>query len=93
MATIQRYYHVTWYVPITLARAMSTNPPSELKLRFEAGLNEFDNRTGTNLVQHQTIDKLVNCQSADSVIERSSRASARRCFHPSVVIPVEQKRH
>ena len=48
---------------------MSINPSPELRSLFEAALNEFENRTGTNLVQHQIIDKLVNCQSADSVID------------------------
>jgi len=48
---------------------MSINPSPELKSLFEAALDEFENRTGTNLVQHQVIDKLVNCQSADSVID------------------------
>ena len=48
---------------------MSINPSPELKLLFEAALEEFEKRTGTNLLQHQIIDKLVNCQSADSVID------------------------
>jgi hypothetical protein len=48
---------------------MSTNPSPELKSLFEAALNEFEKRAGTNLVQHQTLDKLVNCESADSVID------------------------
>ena len=47
---------------------MSINPSLELKALFEAVLNEFGKRTGTNLVQHHIIDKLVNCESADSVI-------------------------
>ena len=47
---------------------MSTNPSPELKSLFEIALNEFETRTGTNLVQHQVLDKLGNCQSADSVI-------------------------
>lgn len=47
---------------------MSINPSLELKLLFEAALNEFGKRTGTNLVQHQIINKLVNCESTDSVI-------------------------
>ena len=48
---------------------MSINPPPELKLLFETALNEFEKRAGTNLVQHQIADKLVNCGSADSVID------------------------
>ena len=48
---------------------MSINPSPELKSLFEAALDDFQNRTGSNLVQHQIIDKLVNCQSADSVID------------------------
>jgi len=48
---------------------MSINPSPELKSLFEATLNEFENRTGSNLIQHQIIDKLVNCRSADSVID------------------------
>ena len=48
---------------------MSINPPPELKSLSEAALDEFEKRAGTNLLQHQIIDKLVNCQSADSVID------------------------
>ena len=48
---------------------MSTNPSPELKLLFETALNEFEKRAGSNLAQHQIIDKLVNCESADSVID------------------------
>ena len=48
---------------------MSINPSPELKPLFEAALEEFEKRAGTNLLQHQIIDKLVNCQSADSVID------------------------
>jgi hypothetical protein len=47
---------------------MSNNPPPELKTFFETALNEFEQRAGTNLAQHPIIDKLVNCESADSVI-------------------------
>ncbi len=60
---------------------MSINPPPELKSLFEAALNEFEDRTGTNLVQHQITDKLVNCQSADSVIDvLQEQAQAFRNF-------------
>jgi hypothetical protein len=55
--------------PLHSFNTMSIDPSPELKLLFEAALNEFENRTGTNLVQHQVVDKLVNCQSADSVID------------------------
>ena len=48
---------------------MSIDPSPELKSLFETALNEFEKRAGTNLAQHQIIDKLVNCASADSVID------------------------
>ena len=48
---------------------MSISPSSELKSLFEAALDEFEKRSGINLLQHQIIDKLVDCQSADSVID------------------------
>jgi hypothetical protein len=48
---------------------MSNNPPPELKSLFETALNEFEKRAGTSLVQHPIVDKLVNCESADSVID------------------------
>ena len=48
---------------------MPINPFPELKLLFESALEEFEKRVGTNLLQHQIIDKLANCQSADSVID------------------------
>ena len=60
---------------------MSTNPPPELKSLFEAALNEFEKRAGTNLVQHPILDKLVNCESADSVIDvLQEQAQAFRNF-------------
>ena len=46
---------------------MSVNPPLELKSLFETALNEFEKRAETNLIQHLIIDKLKNCESADSV--------------------------
>ena len=59
---------------------MSINPP-QLQSLFEAALNEFEKRAGTNLLQHQLIDELVNCQSADSVTEVLQRqAQALRIF-------------
>jgi hypothetical protein len=48
---------------------MSIDPSPELKSLFETALNEFEKRTGSNLAQHQIIDKLVNCESADSIID------------------------
>ena len=48
---------------------MSNNPSPELNSLFETALNEFEKRAGTNLVQHPIIDKLVNCESADSIID------------------------
>ena len=59
---------------------MSINSP-QLNSLFETALNEFENRAGTNLLQHQLIDKLVNCQSADSVTEvLQEQAQALRIF-------------
>ncbi|SRR6266446_4633602 len=54
--------------PISFS-AMSIDPSPELKSLFEVALTEFEKRAGTNLLQHQIIDSLVNCQSADSVID------------------------
>ena len=48
---------------------MSIDSSPELKSLFETALNEFEKRAGTNLAQHQIIDKLVNCASADSVVD------------------------
>ena len=60
---------------------MSTNSSLELKLLFETALNEFEKRAGSNLTQHQIIDKLVNCESADSVIDvLQEQAEAFRNF-------------
>ena len=60
---------------------MSNNRPPELKSLFETALNEFEKRAGTNLVQHPIIDKLVNCESADSVIDvLQDQAEAFRNF-------------
>jgi hypothetical protein len=59
---------------------MSINP-LQLKSLFETALNEFEKRAGTNLFQHQLIDRLVNCQSADSVTEvLQEQAQALRSF-------------
>ena len=60
---------------------MSINPSPELKSLFEAALNEFEKRAGSNLVQHQIIHKLVNCESADSVVDvLQEQAQAFRTF-------------
>jgi hypothetical protein len=48
---------------------MSIYPSPELKSLFETALEEFEKRAGINLLQHQIIDRLENCQSADSVID------------------------
>ena len=60
---------------------MSNNSPPELKSLFETALNEFEKRAGTNLDQHPIIDKLVNCESADSIIDvLQEQAQAFRNF-------------
>jgi hypothetical protein len=60
---------------------MSTNPPPELKSLFETALNEFEKRAGSNLDQHQLLHKLVNCNSADSVVDvLQEQAQAFRNF-------------
>jgi len=48
---------------------MSAHPSPELRSVFEAALNEFENRAGTNLVQHQVFNKLVACQSIESILD------------------------
>ena len=48
---------------------MTLNPSPELKSLFESALNEFEQRAETNLFRHEVIDKLVNCESADSVVD------------------------
>src|SRR5712672_4235655 len=48
---------------------MSAHPPQELRFLFEAALNEFEKRAGTNLVQHHVFNKLVACQSIESVLD------------------------
>jgi len=60
---------------------MSVNPSPELKSLFDVALDEFEKRAGTNLLQHQIVDRLVNCQSADSVIDvLQDQAQAIRNF-------------
>ncbi len=66
--------------PISFS-AMSVHPSPELKSLFEVALVEFEKRAGTNLLQHQIFDRLVNCQSADSVIDvLQEQAQAIRNF-------------
>src|SRR5712671_7753736 len=48
---------------------MSAHPPQELRLLFEAALNEFEKRAGTKLVQHQVFNKLVACQSIEPILD------------------------
>ena len=48
---------------------INPSPGPQLNSLFEAALDEFEKRAGTNLLQHQIIDKLVNCQSADAIID------------------------
>ena len=48
---------------------MSADSSPELKSLFETALTEFEKRAGTNLLQHQVIETLANCESADSVID------------------------
>jgi len=48
---------------------MSIDPSSELKSLFEAALSEFENRAGFNLVSHQIFNRLVACQSIESVLD------------------------
>ena len=60
---------------------MSFNSPPELKSLFETALNEFEKRAGTSLAQHQIVNKLVSCDSADSVIDvLQEQAQAFRNF-------------
>ena len=60
---------------------MSINPSPELKSLSEAALEEFENPSGTNSLQHQIIDKLVNYQSANSVLDvLQGQAQAFRKF-------------
>jgi hypothetical protein len=60
---------------------MSTNPSPELKSLFETALNEFEKRAGSNLVQNPIINKLVHCESADSVLDAlQEQAQAFRNF-------------
>jgi hypothetical protein len=69
------------YLPSTSRNAMSTNPCPELKSLLEDALNEFENRAGTNLIQHQIIDQLKDCESPDSVINvLREQAQAFRTF-------------
>jgi hypothetical protein len=60
---------------------MSIDPSPELKSLLEDAFNEFENRTGTNLTQHQIINRLRDCESPDSVIDVfQEQAQAFRTF-------------
>ena len=48
---------------------MSVHPSQDLTSLFETALNEFENRTGTDLLRHQIFNKLVACQSIESVLD------------------------
>jgi hypothetical protein len=60
---------------------MSINPSPELKSLFEDALNEFESRAGSNLIQHQIVDRLKNCESPESVMDAlQEQAQAFRNF-------------
>jgi len=48
---------------------MSVNPSPELKILFQAALDEFEKKSGIDLVQHQIFNKLISCESVVSVID------------------------
>ncbi|KAH9957511.1 hypothetical protein BC827DRAFT_1385527, partial [Russula dissimulans] len=48
---------------------MSVNPSPELISLFQAALDEFEKKSGINLIQHQVFTKLMTCQSVVSVID------------------------
>jgi hypothetical protein len=48
---------------------MSVNPSPELNSLFQAALDEFEKKSGINLIQHQVFTKLMTCQSAVSVVD------------------------
>ena len=48
---------------------MSVNPSPELKSLFQAALDEFEKKSGINLVQHQIFGKLMTCESVVSVVD------------------------
>jgi len=52
----------------TLNAVMSALPSPELGSLFEAALNEFEERTGTELAQHQIFNELVACESIEAVV-------------------------
>ncbi|KAI0292472.1 hypothetical protein B0F90DRAFT_277163 [Multifurca ochricompacta] len=51
----------------TLSPFSSTNS-SELRSRFETTLNDYEKRTGTNLVEHQLAIDLSSCATTDPII-------------------------
>lgn len=61
--------HVWAVISSISHNAMSIDPSPQLKSLLEDALNEFENRAGTNLIQHQIVDRLKNCESPDSVID------------------------
>ncbi|KAH9953473.1 hypothetical protein BC827DRAFT_1273446 [Russula dissimulans] len=56
---------------------MSVHP--SLRSLFETALNEFESRTGINLVQHQVFNRLVACESIESVIDILQEQSKPLC--------------
>ena len=48
---------------------MSIHPSPELRSLFEDALKQFESRTGTNLVQHQVFNKLLACESIESIVD------------------------
>ncbi|KAH9957516.1 hypothetical protein BC827DRAFT_654119 [Russula dissimulans] len=48
---------------------MSVNPSPELNSLFQAALDEFEKKSGINLIQHQVFTKLMTCQSVVSVVD------------------------
>ena len=48
---------------------MSADPSPELKSLFQAALDEFEKKSGSDLIQHQTFNQLITCESVASVID------------------------
>jgi len=48
---------------------MSIHPSPELRSLFEDALKQFESRTGTNLIQHQVFNKLLACESIESIVD------------------------
>ena len=47
---------------------MSSEHTSDIRSLFEAALNEYEKRAGTNLINNELSSKLTSCDTADSVI-------------------------